>query len=369
MVPEFRGPEWTRLAAAVLGRSLTLRRGQSVIIESWAHTLPLAEALASEARRRGIRPAIFYMPETSATEAGPRFSPADANAIPLAEVAAVGRSSGYIMLPPTPEEGRRRELMPPAHRRAFERRASEWNRVLQQHSVPCVWLLAATATASAARSYHIDIRKWRRESLEGSTLDPRFFQRSARPIARRLRRGRRLVITHPNGTHVELGLLGRSPVLEDGKVDAKDVAEGRFWTTIPSGWLSVALDERVADGFFRSNRASRHRRGLVHDLSWTFRHGRLHDHRAGSGRELFEGPYRAAGRERDRPAYFSIGLNPKIRDFPLAEDQGWGVVTLYVGHNDDYGGRTRGRYRDFALLEGATVLVDDAPIVEGGRPV
>lgn len=80
------------------------------------------------------------------------------------------------------------------------------------------------------------------------------------------------------------------------------------------------------------------------------------------------GSYRKAGRERNRPAALGIGLNPELHDFPRVEDQELGVVAVEIGRNDDLGGRTRGSYRQFALLRGADLFVDDRQLLRAGRP-
>ena len=49
------------------------------------------------------------------------------------------------------------------------------------------------------------------------------------------------------------------------------------------------------------------------------------------------------------------------------EDLEKGVVTLYIGYNDDFGGQTPGSFREYALLRGADVLVDGEPILRRGR--
>ena len=109
--------------------------------------------------------------------------------------------------------------------------------------------------------------------------------------------------------------------------------------------------------------------GLMSNLQWTFRNGRLAHHEIGRGKTLFDDSYRTAGREKDRPGVLLIGLNPEIRDFPLAEDQESGVVTVEIGHNEDFGGRTRGTFRSFATLRGADLYVDDELLLRRGRRI
>lgn len=357
---------WSTVASNVLKRSLGLRRGQSVLFDTHAETLQPAELLSVEARRQGIRPVILCVPEDFyATQT--RTTPSNANAISPVEVAALQACDGYVYIPPSLENLQRREELPLRHRRATYRRSAQWNQELLRRSVPSVYLLDATVTRSAATQYDVNFSAWRRESSRASSVDPRVLQRAARPLARQLQRGRRVTIDHPNGTHLELALVGRPPILDDGMVDADDRQAGRIWTTIPSGLLTVAVEEGFAEGHWFSNRPSRHRRGAIRRMGWTFRKGRLVHYEIGEGRNIFEANYRSAGAERNRPALVSVGLNSEIRNFPLAEDQERGVVTLYVGHNDDFGGRTRGSFREYALLRGADLTVDGRPLLRAGR--
>jgi leucyl aminopeptidase (aminopeptidase T) len=368
-VPDDRDAgRWSRLSKLALTQSLGLRRGRSVLIEAWSHGLVAAEALEAAAHRLGIYATTFFVSERGFFDAQKNTRPSDANAIGRPEVAALEASDAFVQIL-GPEDFQRLSRLPESSRRAFDHRTAEWGRMLHQHSIPSLMLLAASVTKNAARQYGVDLEAWRSESREGSLVAARTLRRTATPIARALRKGRRITVTHPNGTHMDLGLAGFVPFVEDGVVDARDLAAGRVWTVLPAGVIQTPLDERIAEGRFISNRPSTHRRGVIRGFRWTFKDGRLADYRAGAGRSLFDDPFRRAGPERDLPAMLDIGLNPRIRDFPLAEDQALGVVTLCVGHNEDYGGRTRGSFREYALLEGADLFVDDRPILRRGRPV
>ncbi|MGC2288821.1 MAG: hypothetical protein WA688_03070 [Thermoplasmata archaeon] len=367
MPGDFEGADWKRLASSVLKSSLGLRRGQSVIIDTWSHTLHAAEILAVEARRLGIRPIILHLTEWAFYEAQKAASAWNANALSTVELAAVAACDGYVVLPASLVDFRRWDRLPLANRRAYERRRTEWNRALMRNSVRSVYWFASSVTASAAREFGVDLTRWRRENLRACAVSPSLFRREAKPIARRLLRGRRVTITHPNGTYLELGLSGRRAIIDDGVVDRSDLAAGRMGTTVPGGFMSVALDERTADGTYISNRPTRSRGGVIQGIHWTFRKGRLDRYEVDDGGALYDSTYRTAGRERNRPAVLEIGLNPEIRDFPLAEDQERGVLTLDIGHNEDLGGRTGGSYRQFAGLRGADLFIDDEPILRGGR--
>jgi leucyl aminopeptidase (aminopeptidase T) len=364
---KFDQRSWTRIASNVLRRTLGLRRGRNVIIDSWTPTLWIADIFTVEARRLGVRPLVFSTSPDAFLRSQREADAADANAISPAELAALAVCDGYIQLASGAANFTHREELPLANRRALDRRALEWNRALVRHSVPSVWLLGATVTESARNLAGVNPEAWRRENSRACSIDPRLIRDAARPLVRRLQLGRRITIVHPNGTRLGLGLLGRRPVVDDGLIDRQDLAEGRVWTTMPAGSLVVAVDERVAEGRFVSNRPSRHMRGSIRGLSWTFRKGRLVHHSVRTGRDLFERSFRRAGAERNHPSLLWIGLNPEIRDFPFAEDQERGVITVGIGHNDDFGGHAHGTYREYALIEGADLYIDDELLLRGTR--
>ena len=357
---------WRRVAASVLRRSLGLHRGQTVVLDTSAHTLPVVEVFASEARRLGIRPSVMlatrsiFDPRSSAT-------PADQTAISPSEVASIKACDGYVFFPPSIEDRDRQDELTNEYRRALAGRQREWSQLLQRESVPSVYLLGGDATVTSARRFDVDPKTWFRESLRASLVNPARMRKSSAHVARSLTRGRRILIQHPNGTHLELGLAGRPPTVDDGMVSRQDLLDGRFGTTVPGGFLAIPLDERIAEGHFVSNRPARFRHGSISGLVWSFRDGRLERYLVKRGRSRFEKEYASAGPEKTRAAVLVIGLNPEIHDFPLAEDLEQGLVTLLIGHNDDYGGRVSGSFRQFAMIRGADLLVDERPVLSGGR--
>ena len=369
MAGDFSGAGWRQVAASVVKRSLRLRRGQTVLIETWIHALPAAEALAREARSLGVRPTILCASEGSFLVPARDTRPEDVWALSRAEEAAAKSSDGYIFLPAGPDDLSSLDRLPPPLRRAYDRRRSEWWELLVKHAIPSVYLLAAMATAAGARRYGVNAARWQRESIRASLVPPAAIQAAARPLSQRLRRGHEIRLRHPNGTNLVLGLAGRIPVIDDGVVDQQDLSIGRVGTVVPGGYVSVALDETVASGTFLSNRPTRTRVGTYNGVRWNFEGGRLRSCSVRSGRGFLGEAFRTAGPEKDRPAILVVGLNPELHDFPYAEDQERGVVTLYIGHNDDFGGQSPGSFRRFALLRGATLSIDGHTLIRSGRTV
>lgn len=355
-----------RVAARILEQSLGLRRGRSLLIEGWSHTLPIAEVFWLEARKRGIRPTLILEPERVFFRGQSLATPEEANATGGASLAALSGADAFLFLY-GPSDFLRFERIPRSRRAAIDRWARTWNQELYRLRIPSVHFLGADATAENARRYGVSLTRWWDECNAGSLVDPDLLRRTGQPVVSALRRGKLVRVDHPNGTHLEFELDGHAPVLQDGVVDARDLADGRVWTPMPSGLVVIPFDGGSAEGRFVANRPSQHLRGSIVSQQWTLRQGRLTGYHAKGGLGIFRGKYAGAGTERDRPSIFSIGLNPAIRDLPFAEDQEKGVVTLYLGRNDDIGGGVRGSYREYALLRGATVAVDGDTILRSGR--
>ncbi|HEV8050091.1 MAG TPA: hypothetical protein VGP88_05815, partial [Thermoplasmata archaeon] len=51
------------LARTTLAKNLKVRKGESVVIESWTHGLPYVAAFVEEARRLGAEPLVIYEDE------------------------------------------------------------------------------------------------------------------------------------------------------------------------------------------------------------------------------------------------------------------------------------------------------------------
>lgn len=360
------------LAGILLSRSLGLRSGDSVLIESWSTSLPVAQELWLAARRMGIKPTIILQPEDAffaAQRLSTRLSP---NAPSASDLAAAAACDGCIHLPGPEDTERLADLLDRfslSKRREYRRRFAEWTSALDRRRTPAVYFFASNVTERTARTYGVPLARLERETRASARVDPQRLRATARPLVASLRRPRRLSITHPNGTWLEVSTAGQSPILQDGVVDARDIAAGQTWTSLPSGVLTVALDPRHGEGRFVANRPTRHRASTVTGFDWTFHAGSLVRAAARQGQELFERNFDRAGPERSKPASLSIGLNPENRDLPLAEDQEKGVITLLIGYNDDHGGRTRGDFREFAVLRGATVTAEGRTLIRSGHVV
>lgn len=206
--------------------------------------------------------------------------------------------------------------------------------------------------------------------MAASLIDPTTLAKYGGRFAGPLEKGRRLRITHPNGTDLVLGLKHRKAIVDDARIDANDLRSENNVCSLPGGNLLLALDESVAEGTLIANRPSRFDRiHTTHGGRWEFRDGKLADYKFEEGQEHFLKGFQKAPKGKEKPGILEIGLNPAVQDSPNWEDEELGVVTVYIGGNARYGGATKIPYLSYLMVRGATLEVDGKTLLRGGVPV
>lgn len=361
-------PLESRVAHQVLSRSLGVRSGQSVVIESWTHTLPWAAAFVTEARKLGAHPIVLYEDEEAYWNSVGAADPKVVGTMGASEQAAVKEADAYVFFW-GPADRARLQSLPDKTRSALLAFNPKWYTLASKAGLRGCRMELGRATPAAAKRFGVDLATWQSQLVQGTLTDLTALQRRGRKLTARLAKGRDVVITHPNGTRLSLKLRGRDPINDDAVVDAADVRAHHAMTPIPGGVVTVAIDERAAEGTFLANRTSYLMSGPATEGKWTFEGGRLTALDYETGGLPVKAALEKAAKGADRPAFLSIGLNPELRNTPNLEDQEAGVVCVAVGGNDFYGGATSNPFMTWIALAGATVTVDGHPLVKGGRIV
>jgi len=339
------------------------------MIEAWTASLPYANALALEVLRVGAQPMLLYQDEPTYWAAATGVSPKTLGRLGAHLRAAAERTDVLISFFGPSDRERfhalpRRIMLPLCDQRDALFHAAE------KAGARAVDMAIGRLSPASARMYGMDLARWRDELVEGTIVDPRALGRDGHRLAAVLKAGRELSISHPNGTELRLGLRQRAPEVMDGRVLPGHAPARWGPQTLPAGVVTVALDERSAEGVFRSNVPNSvgvsDSVGSIVGGEWTFRAGRLVGNSYLEGGDLFEQSYRRAGRGRERPATISIGLNPRIDQAPLLQDQARGTLCLQIGRNDHVGGTNRVGWWAWLLLRGADLRVDGKRIVAAG---
>lgn len=355
------------LARRVLAQRIHLRPKENVIIESWPSALPWANAFVREARRVGARPILLYDDEASYWQTV-SWGGASVLGHPGAhEWAALEKTDVYVYFW-GPEDRRRFRALSDKTQEELSAFNARWYKIAAKTGLRGLRMEIARATEANARYYGVDLGGWKRELIAAGLRDPAQFEGPVRKLRGALERGSSVRIRHPNGTDLTLALAGRKARTFDGRVTPESMKRPfGMLAAVPAAAVVVALEESTADGIIRSNRENYLPSGKVAGGAWTFSRGRLRSARYASGAARFRGPYATGGEGRDRPAVLEIGLEPAIHIAPELEDYELGALTLGIGGNAAYGGRTRSSFSSWLTIRGAELSIDGRIVVNGGR--
>jgi leucyl aminopeptidase (aminopeptidase T) len=354
-----------KVAQSVLRKNLHVRPGERVIVEAWSHTLPWAVTFAAEARKLGAQPIVPYEDEEAFWSVVGAGKDAVLGKAAAHEFAALGKTDVYIHMW-GPGDRVRLEHLPEARRNRIFAFNSEWYAAAQKAGVRGARLEIGRPYPTLAKAYRVDEGKWLHEVVNATLVDPASLARAGAPVQRALTRGKRLRIHDDAGTDLTLGLLGRPARGDYGRVDPAELKRpfGSLFT-LPTGAITVALDEKVADGTLVGNRTDYFEDGTATGAVFHFRNGKLTEHEFEEGGERFEQGFKRGGKGRDQPGQLRIGLNPELHDTPQLEDRELGAVMVGLGSNRFLGGKNPSPFFGWAINAGATLEVDGKEIPIG----
>jgi aminopeptidase len=369
--PTISPAELSQMAKTVLGTTLGLKRGQTVLIEAWTNSLPYAEVFQAEARKLGLKPLVLYDSEDAywgAVEAGQAKSIGEPS---RAEWDALKAADGYVYFW-GPADRERFDALPEKLRDQLVAYNGRWYELTAKAGLPAVRMTLALATPGEASSLGADLGAWRAELVAGGAADPKKMKAVGQRLAARLKQGGTLHISHPNGTDLTLRIpKGRPVTVDDGIIDAADLKQKNNVGNVPAGLVVATLDEKYGDGTVVATRTARFARGrkTVDGLRWTFARGRLVARATDGDGTEYERHFAKGAPGKDRPSLITIGLNPALAEAPSYEDQALGIVSVYVGGNAFYGGKSKTPFQAYLMLQGANVELNGKPLVRAGVPV
>jgi leucyl aminopeptidase (aminopeptidase T)/transposase len=358
------------LARNVLRRCLRVQRGERVTIESWTATLPEANAFVLEATRLGARPLLLYQDESTFWATTTEVPPENLGSLGEHRKAAIERTDVLVSFF-GPSDRERFHSLPPNVMTRLSNYGDALYAAAARGGARAVQMALGRASPASARMYGVDLAKWRKELVDGCLVDPAELRRRGAPLAERFGSGRELTITHANGTDLRLRLKHRKAMLADGIVVPARRKGNWSLVTLPAGVVTVAVDERYAEGTFHSN--VRSSIGLSRGVGefaggrWSFAGGHLVRHTYDEGGELFAESYRGGGPGRDLPGSVAVGLNDALAESPLLEDQGYGTITLHIGRNDYLGGANSASWWAWLYLRGADLSIDGEKVLRAGK--
>jgi len=297
---------------------------EDVVVVTDAGCMPIAEAVADEAREVGAVVSIVISPERSID-----------NEEPGSPVAAAILGADVVFLPVT---------LAMAHTRAVREAIGAGARVLSM-------------TAFTERMM--------REG--GLFTDFRVRQPFCQNLAAMLTDGEHLRVTNPSGTDLSMGLVGVA-----GNSHAC-LLDGPGFSAVPNIEANCAPTQGTAEGVFVCDGSIPYYGvGPIHDpVTFQISEGFVTDISGGDQADFLKN---LLARQEDPWVYnlaqFAFGLNPACTEFTgeMLNDEGVnGTVHIGIGTSANLGGEVRAKTHFDAVTQAPTVWIDGEPVLSDGE--
>jgi leucyl aminopeptidase (aminopeptidase T) len=355
-------------ARNIVTNCLKVRAGENAIIESWDHTMPMASAVVDEVRRVGGRVLLVQNDEDAWWRAVERGQTKLLGQSSAPEWAALKAADVYVNFWGPGDADRIEDDPKDALNSAFDWNWP-WYSVARKAGLRGVRMTEGFATEGRAERWGLDHAQWEENILKGCLTDPGELATRGARLGRALSRGKKVMITHSNGTDLEVALAGVAPRLADGRPHAFRKGDSRsgMLQQMPAGTLDVALDSKTAEGTFRANRRTNiwwnwHAGGTLEFVA-----GKLTGYSFEYGKEEFSRRYKPGTAGKDRTSALKIGLNTGVKDVPNLETVEGGSVSLQIGGNRSLRGSNGLNFFTWFSLAGAEIAVDGTPVIRAGR--
>jgi len=355
-------------ARNIVTRYLKVRAGENAIVESWDHTMPIAAAMVDEIRRVGGKTLHIHEDEAPWWRAIERGQSKLLGLSSAPEWAALKATEVYVHFWGPGDTDRINKL----RERTFDQALgwfSPWYEVARRVGLRGARVPVGFATEGRARQWGLDRAQWEESLLRACLTDPEETAKSGARLYRALSGGRKVRITHSNGTDLEVGLAGSAPRLHDGTPHPRDKKYGPsdMLAQIPAGRIDVALDSRTAEGHIHANRRT--------NIWWRwdaggtleFTDGKLTSYSFEEGEEAFARQYRTGTAGKDRTGSLTFGLNPAAQQVPNLENVERGSVSLTIGRNQHLRGANASNFMSWVTLAGSEVAIDGTPVIRAGK--
>ncbi len=355
-------------ARSIVTKYLKVRAGENTTIESWEHTMPLARAMVDEVRRVGGHAFFVYEDEDSWWRAIGRKQVKLLGESSAPEWSALGATDVFVNFWGPGDGPRMEKDIDDALDPAFDW-LGHWYEVARKAGLRGGRMTVGFVTNGRAEEWGLNRARWEEKMLRACLIDPEVLAKKGTRLQKALSRGKRVRITHPNGTDLEVGLAGIASRLTDGRPRAyrKGDPMSGMLQPIPSGTLDVVLDSKTAEGSFRANRRTNIWWNVHVGGRLAFAGGKLASYSLEQGGEMFGRRYKAGSAGKDRTSLLKFGLNPAVQDVPNLETIEEGSVSLQIGGNRALGGSNESNFFSWFSLAGAEIAVDGTPVVRAGK--
>lgn len=353
------------LADIVVNSSLRIQPEETVVINTWQHTLPLASQLAYHVRKAGALPLTtldmdeFWWKSLTELPVENLRKPLRHNLALLDETDASINLSG----PEDPMTYRR--VQGPQIGALFESFQKNYDKI-REKKIRSADLQIGLVTEPRAKTYGFNYDQWKRNVEEASNADYEKMAQLGKKLASKLNHAHQVEVTS-DGTNLKMEIGAHPVFVEDGVIDQEDQTKGFIFTSIPTGYVTLAPKRGSTEGSLHSDMAVPSMGQLIRGTSWQFQKGRAVKLDAEANFDAFQKMYGDSTGDKDQAASLSIGLNPAVKPGYLTDYLGLGTVSIGIGENQYLQGENESTFGFQASLSKATLTVDGEPLVQKGK--
>lgn len=365
-------PDPAEIARRIVNDVLRVRPEETIQVTTDLSNPALVEELAVAIRRAGAFPHIVYDSPRLARRILEETPELYLSRTPVHLIKMLRVIDASINL--LPETSPVLLASVPEHRLALVRKAEEpVSERVQASSTRAVFLgNNGMPSKSLAEFHNAPLQALEENFWRAVDVSPDLLRERGERVREILAGTRTLRLTAPNGTSLEMKLVGRPVVLNTGVIPetrdpASEPAARQVW--LPAGEAYTSPLETSASGVLRVEAADY--RGIkIEDLRLMFREGRVADLGARKGAEALEEALALSGGDKDRIAVIDIGLNPGSLPIPGSTYRSYemeGMVTVGIGGIDWAPTENRSDFDAAFFVPGATVEADGRLIVKDGK--
>jgi leucyl aminopeptidase (aminopeptidase T) len=358
MSPEF--------AKSVVKTCLRVKKADKVTISTWQHTLDLAEALAIECRREGAftettlsTDEVFY--DTLLNRPLENLRTTDPFGLALLDIA-----TARIIID-GPENPERMKTVPTERWDAIFKAGKPFTDKYIQKKTPSIDIQLGLVTPQRAKTYGFNYNDWKASVDAALEVEYEEMSRMGKKIRSLLEEAREVDVSAGLKTRLTFRLEDRPVRLYDGVIDEEDIAKGLTFASLPAGSVSVSPNETSANGTFVSDIPQPQYGKLIHDISWSFKDGKLTAFNGGRNVEAVKATWEKATGDKEKIASFTLGINPKAKTGFLDNSIVLGTATIGIGENRVLGGKNNSSWGFGITTTRPTVKLDGKIILKDGK--
>ncbi len=298
-------------------------------IYTYVPTIPLAEALALEARRAGSDTHIELMTDdlwfTSMEELPTKWL-----SQPSPATYAIDSTVSASIYLGGPADARRMRGIPPEKFEANEMGGTRQHEPRRRRKVRYVDLPIGRVTPERAEAYGLDYDRWHRSYHAALSVDLKEIQKAGAALSRSLAGRKKVRVTSDAGTDFRFVTKPIASAIDDGIVSVADVRRGFVQTSLPAGKLEAAVhpdsvtgEIHATDPIFAAGRT------IVRPW-FHIERGKIVKAGAAENEDLLQRLLAHANASASRVGYVSVGLNPAaepcmLQNAIVKDDVGFGL--------------------------------------------